>query len=63
MCAVGPLVPIEYSEEEKASVAPPPVAESAAPAKAELSAEEVKALIATIPTKKEDLFKYEVSRS
>lgn len=57
---MGPLVPIEYSEEERKAVADlvpaaPPAAAAPAPAAA-ISAEALKALIATIPTQREALY-------
>ena len=52
---MGPLVPIDYSAEEKAAVAElvPAAANTAAPA---IPAEALKALIATIPTQRDALY-------
>lgn len=64
---MGPLVPIEYSTEELAAVAPPPApAPAPEPAKAPEkpaagpSAEELKAIIKAIPTKRAELYATEV---
>jgi len=48
---MGPLVAIDYSEEEKAAVVP-----AAVP----LSADELKALVASIPTQRDELYAAEV---
>eukprot|EP00966_Prymnesium_polylepis_P327257 7383137-Prymnesium_polylepis.1 len=56
---MGPLIPIEYSKEEQAAVQPEP---GPAPAPAPtLAPAAVKELIAAIPTKKAELFAYEVN--
>uniref|UniRef100_A0A7S2DHD5 PWI domain-containing protein n=1 Tax=Haptolina brevifila TaxID=156173 RepID=A0A7S2DHD5_9EUKA len=51
---MGPLVPIEYTDEEKAVVAPPPKVVQP------LSKEQLTALIKTIPTQREALYKESV---
>ena len=60
---LGPLVPIEYSEEEQAAVAPAAAPEAAPPPDAPPPGpppEELKRMILSIPTRKAELFKAEV---
>lgn len=57
---MGPLIPIEYSEEEMAAVKAAAAQETAAAPSQALDAAVVKELIAAIPTKKMELFAHPV---